>query len=203
MSFKTIALITSTTFLLLLTIRIITSGPSLFASETIHFWQISNYKGKAKAGDEDAAIALYHYYGQCEFLKEKQQQWLRISAENGNANFQLLYAHKLLESGRVDDGIQWTKISADQHNFYATLDMAGYYEAGMHVKKDISIAVKYYVKAANDESLEAMMKLSDDLADHTSCQDRRHWLGTTVKKTKPGYMYHDKAKQLLQDLECS
>lgn len=198
---KWVALIVAL-FLLVIIYRVFTSGPSLCDYEAISFWEVSDYEKMAKAGNADAAIALYDYYGDCNSTSDEREKWMRIAAENGNANFQLLYAHKHLKLGDIETGLNWTKMAAKQDYLYAILDMAEYYEKGEYVDKDLGIASTYYIQAATQGSFTAMLKLSKKLKTYVPCQNRKKWLEQIIQTTKPETIYHTKAQQHFQNLEC-
>ncbi|MEE9351093.1 MAG: tetratricopeptide repeat protein [Thiotrichaceae bacterium] len=95
-------------------------------------------------------------------LADNLTKTVDTAATQATASAQLLFeqASVLIKQNEVAAGIKLLQKAADQHHPKALLELASYYELGLGVTKDYSMAVEYYEKAIKAGSTDAYFNLA-------------------------------------------
>lgn len=114
---------------------------------------------KAGKGDADSQLALGLYYlnevqaTPIEPDPENAAKWLRASAAQGNATAQFAIAELLLNRPKLSDSekaevVDWLQKSSGQGNVGAQVLLGTIYQNGEIAERDLDLARKHYLKAA-------------------------------------------------------
>jgi len=108
-------------------------------------------KNKAVNGDGEAAyrIALYYEYGP-EMNLEESNKWYNLAAKNNHSESQKLVATDLMNSSnpaKQKQAIRWLSKLSQEGDGEATERLAGAYNSGKGVNKDLAKARLYFFKA--------------------------------------------------------
>jgi len=86
-------------------------------------------------------------------------------AKNGDKGAQYEFAVKLLQENKtsqaLEEAIKWLTLAADNQHLAAQLKLAGMYQSGSQVKRDLKKAYDLYLQAANFGNDDAQLKLGD------------------------------------------
>ena len=92
--------------------------------------------------------------------KEESLRYLKLAAEQGNADAMYGYGTKFMLGDGVDldmsKALHWFKLAAEKGNIYSIVNIASFYLQGKVVPQDFDVALKYYKMAAELGSAEGM-----------------------------------------------
>lgn len=101
-----------------------------------------------KAAELGNANAQYYCFLHFCDTEDEEMEWLKRAANQGHGKAQKSYAARLLDKGKIEEGIAWLNKAADQGFFRAMFALGHIYRWGKYGEQDYKKAFDYYMKAA-------------------------------------------------------
>lgn len=117
---------------------------------------------EANDGDANAAIRLSQYYEFIENNRSESIKWLRISAKNGQIIAQYNLGYLLFhdkDEATQKEAMYWLYEAAEHGIIDAYTVIAGAFEDGENVGKNLETAKSWYTKAAFNGDTQAIKKM--------------------------------------------